>query len=242
MAGHSKWAQIKRKKGVADAKRGAVFSKLASAITIAAKNGTDAEMNFALRIAVDQAKAANMPKDNIDRAIARAGGAGGVTLEEIMFEAYGPGGTAFLIETATDNRNRTIGEVKAALNKFGGKLAEAGAVGYLFKKRGQIVLETSDADAVELAAIDAGAEDVEADDGKVFVYTDPKELEQVRKNLAASQLESNDVGFERQPTAMIKIEDKSLADRILKLSDALDDLDDVTNIHSNVDIPENLLS
>ena len=158
-----------------------------------------------------------------------------------MFEAYGPGGTAFLIEAATDNHNRTIGEIKAVLNRNNGKLAEAGSVGYLFKKRGQIVLETADLDAVELAAIDAGAEDVEAFEGKVYVYTDPKELEHVRKNLAAAGLESNDIGFEWHPTAMISITDKSMADKILKLSDLLDDLDDVTNIHSNVDIAPELV-
>lgn len=241
MSGHSKWASIKRAKGATDAKRSALFSKLAKGISVAARNGADPEMNFQLRLAVDKAKAANMPKDNIDRAIAKASGAGAAAMEEIMFEAYGPGGTAFLIETATDNRNRTVGEVKAVLNRNDGKLAEAGSVGYLFKKRGQIVLETNDVDAAELAAIDAGAEDVEAFEGKVFIYTDPKELELVRKNLVASNLESNDIGFEWHPTAMIHVGDKPLADKILKLSDTLDDLDDVTNIHSNVEIAPELI-
>lgn len=241
MSGHSKWASIKRAKGATDAKRSALFSKLAKGISVAARNGADPEMNFQLRLAVDKAKAANMPKDNIDRAIAKASGAGAAAMEEIMFEAYGPGGTAFLIETATDNRNRTVGEIKAVLNRNDAKLAEAGSVGYLFKKRGQIVLETNDVDAAELAAIDAGAEDVEAFEGKVFIYTDPKELELVRKNLAASNLESNDIGFEWHPTAMIHVGDKPLADKILKLSDTLDDLDDVTNIHSNVEIAPELI-
>ena len=241
MSGHSKWASIKHKKGATDAKRSAIFSKLAKGISVAARHGPDPEMNFQLRLAVDKAKAANMPKDNIERAIAKATGTEGAAMEEIMFEAYGPGGTAFLIEAATDNHNRTIGEIKAVLNRNNGKLAEAGSVGYLFKKRGQIVLETADLDAVELAAIDAGAEDVEAFEGKVYVYTDPKELEHVRKNLAAAGLESNDIGFEWHPTAMISITDKSMADKILKLSDLLDDLDDVTNIHSNVDIAPELV-
>lgn len=241
MAGHSKWAQIKRQKGVADQRRGAVFAKLANAITVAARNGVDPEMNFQLRIAIDKAKAANMPKDNIERAIDRVKGSGGAALEEVVFEAYGPGGTAFLIETATDNRNRTVGEIRAALNKLDGKLAESGSVGYLFKKRGQIILENVNAEEAELAAIDAGAEDVEADGNSVFVYTDPKKLQKVRQNLEAAGLTSNEIGFEFHPISTIIVSDPKVAEKVIKLSEALDDIDDVTSVHSNVDISPELL-
>ncbi len=241
MAGHSKWAQIKRQKGVADVKRGALFAKLASAITIAARGGADPEMNFQLRIAIDKAKAANMPKDNIERAIERASGAGGVTMEEIMFEAYGPGGTAFLIETATDNRNRTVGEIRAVLNRADGKLAETGSVAYLFKKFGQIIFEKLNPDEVELAAIDAGAVEIEHDDGQVFVYTDPKELEAVRKNLENIGFVSHDVGFEWQPTGMVPIADKEIAQKVVRLAEALEDLDDVTRVSGNFQIDPKLL-
>lgn len=238
MSGHSKWSQIKHQKGAADAKRSAAFGKLAAAVTIAARGGADPAMNFQLRIAVDKAKAANMPKDNIDRAIDRATGAGAGGLEEILFEAYGPSGTAFLIETATDNRNRTISEIRAVLNKYDGKLAESGSVGYLFKKRGQIVLETADIEAAELAAIDAGAQDVEADGTTVFIYTDPKELEVVRRNLTG--LETSEVSFEYHPTSTVPVTDEKLAEKIIKLSEALEEIADVTKVSSNFDVPDNL--
>lgn len=235
MAGHSKWAQIKRGKGVADQKRSAVFSKLASGISIAARQGTDPEMNFQLRIAIDKAKAANMPKDNIERAIERAKGAGGSGLEEIIFEAYGPAGTAFIIETATDNRNRTIGDVRAVLNKYGGKLAEAGSVGYLFKKRGLIILSEAN-EAAELAAIEAGAEDFSELDGKLFVYTAPTELENVRQKLQTATFVPSEISFELEPTVTIPISDPDLAKKVIKLSETLDEVDDVTNVASNFEI------
>lgn len=235
MAGHSKWAQIKRQKGAADQKRGAAFSKLAKAITVAARNGTDPEMNFQLRIAVDQAKAANMPKDNIERAIDRAKGAGVEAIEEAVFEAYGPGGTAFLIEAATDNRNRTIGEIRAVLNRHDGKLAESGSVGYLFKKLGQIVVETDQPEAVELSAIDAGASDVEQDGNHVVIFTEPKELEAVRGQLAKAGIESNEIGFVYQPTASLTL-DSETGEKVMKLAELLDELDDVTAVHSNFDV------
>lgn len=241
MSGHSKWHSIKHQKGAADQKRGAVFSKLANAITVAARHGTDPEMNFQLRLAVDRARDANMPKDNIERAIDKVKGGGATAMEEIVFEAYSPGGTAFLIEAATDNRNRTVGDIRAILNKYDAKLAETGAVGYLFKKRGQIVLQNVDAEDAELAAIDAGAEDVEAEDGQVFVYSDPKELEHVRRRLAEAGFASNDVSFESHPNASIPITDEKLAEKIIKLATALEDLDDVTKVSSNFEIPENLV-
>jgi len=242
MAGHSKWAQIKRQKGVADQKRGALFSKLARAITLAAKNGAEPETNFQLRMAIDSAKQANMPKENIDRAIEKVKGAGEDAIEEILYEAYGPGGTAFIIEVATDNRNRAIGEIKAVLNRNNGKLAESGSVSYLFKKVGQIIFSQGNTEEIELAAIDAGAQDVEADDGTVFVYTDPKELEAVRKNLAAAGFESSEVGFEFQPHTTVPITDEKTAERVMKLAELLEDLDDVTKVSSNFDVPAELLN
>lgn len=241
MAGHSKWAQIKRGKGIADQRRSAVFSKLASGIAIAARTGTDPETNFQLRIAIDKAKAANMPKDNIERALERAKGSDAATLEEITFEAYGPGGTAFMIETATDNRNRTIGEIRAVLNKFGGKLAEAGSVGYLFKKRGLIVLPEASEEA-ELVLIDAGAEDFVENDNQLFLYTVPNELESVRQKLITAGFEPTEVSFELEPTTTIPITDEALVKKVINLSEALEELADVTNIASNFDLPETLLS
>lgn len=249
MSGHSKWSSIKHQKGAADAKRGAVFSKLSRAITVAARHGTDPGMNFQLRVAVDQAHTANMPKDNIERAIDKARGSDAAKLEEIIFEAYGPGGTGFLIEAATDNHNRSTGDIRAVLNKNGGKLAESGSVGYLFKRRGQIVFETDRPDELELAAIDAGAQDFETADGpstplgikKVFVYTDPKELEHVRRQLAETGFESHDISFEYHPLATVPITDEKLAEKIIKLAETLEELDDVTAIYSNFDFPENLL-
>lgn len=242
MAGHSKWAQIKRQKGVADQRRGAAFSKLANTITIAAKNGADPEMNFQLRIAIDKAKAANMPKDNIQRAIDKAIGSGGqAALEGVVYEAYGPGGTAYMIETASDNRNRTVGEIRATLNKFDGKLAETGSVAYLFRKRGVIVVETTDIENAELAAIDAGAEDTEAGKDALIVYTDPKELESVRQNLVTAGFSPNDVALEFNPSTTVSVTDPTIAKKVVALSETLDELDDVVTVSSNFDIDENLL-
>lgn len=238
MSGHSKWSTIKHQKGAADQKRGVVFSKLVNAITIAARNGTDPELNFQLRLAIDRARVSNMPKDNIERAIEKAKGGGATAMEEILFEAYGPGGTAFLIETATDNRNRTVGDIRAVINKYGGKLAESGAVGYLFKRRGQICLENVNAERSELAAIDAGADEVEAEEKTVFVYTDPKDLELVRRRLTDAGFLSDQVSFEYHPSATVLITDEKLVEKIIKLANSLDDLDDVTKVSSNYDIPE----
>ncbi len=196
-------------------------------------------MNFTLRIAIDKAKAANMPKDNIQRAIDKATGAGGqAQLEEVVYEAYGPGGTAFMIETASDNRNRTVGEIRAALNKHDGKLAEAGAVGYLFKKRGIIVIETTDTETAELAAIDAGAEDFENNGTHLVIYTDPKQLESVRHALGESGFNSNEVSLEFHPTATVQINDPVIAKKVITLSEILDDIDDVVTVSSNFDFDD----
>ena len=239
MSGHSKWSKIKRQKGATDQKRGVLFSKASKAITIAAKNGTDPSMNFQLRIAVDKAKQANMPKDNIERAINKAEGA--EKMEEITYEAYGPGGTAFLIEATTDNKNRAVTEIKTTLTRNGGKLAQSGSVSYLFKRVGQIVVDTENYDEVELAAIDAGAEDIEEGDKQIFIYTDPKKLEEVRKNLEIDGYNSTDVGLEWHSTSSVGITDKNLAEKIINFSELLEDLDDVTKVSGNFEIPDNLL-
>jgi YebC/PmpR family DNA-binding regulatory protein len=244
MSGHSKWSQIKRQKGVADVKRGATFSKLANAISIAARGGADPNMNFQLRIAIEKARAANMPKDNIQRAIDKvSGSSGGPALEEILFEAYGPNGIAFLIETATDNRNRTSSQVREVLTKAGGKLAETGSVSYLFAKKGLIVLPTNDkAEEIELAAIDAGADDVSTSDDHVFVYTKPQELMTIVQKLADQDYQAEEFNLVWEPTNHIEITDQTTAEKLIKLSENLEDLDDVVKVASNFDISPDILS
>src|SRR5687767_8212872 len=190
MSGHSKWSTIKRKKGAADAKRGQIFTKLAREITVAARQGIpDPDSNVRLRLAVQKARGENMPKENIDRAIERAaGGEGGANYDEIFYEGYGPGGTALMIQAQTDNRNRTVGEVRAVLTRAGGTLGESGSVGWMFDQVGYISLEVGahDPDEIELNAIDAGAVDVQAEDGVVEVYTEPQDLHRVQEALAGS--------------------------------------------------------
>ncbi len=242
MSGHSKWSSIKHQKGAADQKRGAIFSKLANAITIAARGGAEPEMNFQLRLAMDRARAANMPKDNIERSIERAKGGAAGGLEEITFEAYGPGGTAFLVEAATDNRNRTTSEIRHTLGDHGAKLADPGSVAYLFEKKGVMtLLANSKAEEIELAAIDADAEDVETDNERVFIYTEPHDLERVRKTLAENGFLIEEYVLSWEPKTTIPITDLKTAEQVIKLSHELDNLDDVTKISSNFDIPENLL-
>src|ERR671910_1128653 len=190
MSGHSKWSTIKRQKGATDAKRGQLFTKLAREITIAARQGLpDPDSNTRLRLAVDRAKAANMPKDNIERAIQRAAGSGsGDQYEEVFYEGYGPGGGALMIQAQTDNRNRTVGEVRAVLTRAGGTLGENGSVGWMFDQMGvlEIPLSGADADELSLVAIDAGASDVQTEEGVVIVYTDPTELHRTREALISA--------------------------------------------------------
>jgi YebC/PmpR family DNA-binding regulatory protein len=239
MSGHSKWAQIKRQKGAADQKRGATFSKLSNLITLAARNGSDPNMNFQLRMAVDQAKAANMPNDNIKRAIERATGVGANALENILFEAYGSGGIAFLIESATDNRNRATSEIRAILNKYDGKLAQAGSVAYLFRQRGLLTyeVEQSKVEELELSAIEAGADDVCQEQIGVFVYTNPKELDQVRQYLEGVGFKSANLELIWEPISTITV-DKEKADKLITVSQLLEDLDDVTRVFSNFEIDQ----
>ncbi len=240
MSGHSKWSTIKRQKAAKDAARGAVFTKLGNAIAIAARSGTDPETNFSLRMAIDNAKAANMPQANIQRSIDRVKDKSAAQLQEVLYEGYGPGGTAILVECATDNTNRTYPDVKLAFSKHGGNIAEKGAVAFQFERRGMIRVKGS-GDDVLMQALDAGAQDVQEEDGESIVYTDPKELAKVRDNLQAAGLEVTSAELTYVPNNTVAINDAATAGKVMRLMDAFDELDDVTNTHVNFDIPEELL-
>jgi len=241
MSGHSKWSTIKREKGAKDAARGAVFTKLGNAIAIAARGGTDPEMNFALRLAIDRAKAANMPSNNIQRSIDRIKDKNAAQLHEILYEGYGPDGVAILVECATDNINRTYPDVKLAFSKHGGNIAEKGAVAFQFDHKGMIRIKST-GDDVLLQALESGAEDVQEESGESIIYTDAKELAKVRDALVANGLEVTEAELTYVPNNTVKITDASTAGKIMRLMDALDSCDDVTNTHVNFDIPEELLS
>jgi YebC/PmpR family DNA-binding regulatory protein len=241
MSGHSKWSTIKRKKGAKDAARSKVFSKIIREVTVAARlGGGDAEGNPRLRLAMAKARDANMPADNIKRAVQKGTGElEGVHYEEVMYEAYGPGGVAILIETLTDNRNRTVGEVRHVLDRKGGKLAAAGAVSHLFTLKGYIAVEraVADEDTVMGAALDAGAEDVRTDAEGYEILTAPHDLESVAEKLKAAGLRYATAEISRLPATTIRLEGKQ-AHSMLQLMDALEELDDVQKIHANFDIPE----
>ena len=237
MSGHSKWSTIKRQKGAADAKRGAIFTKIGNQIAIAARGGADPDMNPALSVAISKAKAANMPNANIERAIARATDKNAAVLEELTYEGYGPGGVGFIIETATDNRNRTLPEVKTALVKNGGRIADAGSVAFQFTRKGVIIVAAS-GEASLLEILDAGAEDAIEEDGEITVYIEAKDLMKVRQNLLDSGLEVKEAELQYVPNNEIQISDEETSAKILKIMDALDDLDDVVNVHTNADLTE----
>ncbi len=246
MSGHSKWSQIKRQKGVNDVKRGAVFTKVAREIAIAARaGGGDPDGNFRLRLAIEKARSVNMPADNIKRAIERAAGAGeSDQFEEIVYEGYGPGGVAILVEAATDNRNRTAAEVRSRFAKSGGQLAASGAVAWQFEARGLITVARSsgiDADAVVLAAIDAGAADVDTEADPLEIYTDPGDLEAVRR-----ALDGAGIPVDQAESAMIARQtvelDASKARQALRLVEELEDLEDVQRVTANFDIPEEVFA
>ncbi len=242
MSGHSKWSTIKRQKGAKDAARGAVFTKLGNAIAVAARNSADPEMNFSLRLAIDRAKAANMPMANIQRSIDRGSGKlGGDQIQEVMYEGYGPGGAAILVECATDNINRTFPMVKLAFTKHGGSIAEKGAVAFQFERKGMIRVPGSGDDLV-LAALDAGAEDVQEEGEESIIYTDPKELAKVRDSSQKAGLKIEDAELTFVPNNTVEINDAATAGKIMRLMDALEDIDDVTATHVNFDIPEELLA
>lgn len=243
MSGHSKWSTIKREKGAKDAARGAVFTKLGNMIAIAARSGTDPETNFALRLAIDKAKTANMPHANIQRAIDRIKDKSAAQLQEILYEGYGPGGVAILAEVATDNINRTYPEVRLAFSKHGGNIAEKGAVAFQFDRRGAVRVHAEGNDDFMLAALEAGASDVQADDeGYSTVYTAPTDLAKVRDELKARGYDITEAELTYVPNNTIEITDRETAGKIMRLMDALELCDDVQNTHVNFDIDESLLA
>jgi YebC/PmpR family DNA-binding regulatory protein len=235
MSGHSKWSTIKREKGAKDAKRGAVFTQIGNLIAIAARHGIDPTMNSALSMAIDKAKRANMPAANIQRAIDRVADKNAAQLEEAAYEAMGPGGVGIIIETATDNRNRTFPEVKNALTKNGGRIADAGSVMFQFTRKGVINVAATGEDAL-LAVLDAGAEDAVEEDGEMIVYTDQKDLAKVRNAIVEAGLEITGAELQYVPNSAVEVGDAETATKVMKIMDALDDLDDVVNVHTNADI------
>ena len=245
MSGHSKWSQIKRQKGANDAKRGAVFTKIGREISIAAREGGgDPDANYRLRLAVEKARAVNMPADNIKRAIEKAaGGSAAEQYEEIVYEGYGPGGVAILVEAATDNRNRTAADVRAMFAKNGGSLAGAGAVAWQFEPRGVVAVSRNgnDADDIALTAIDAGAEDVYTESDPIEVITDPGQLEELRKALEGAGVAVESAEVTMQPKTPIEV-DENVARQNLRLIEALEDLDDVQRVSANFDLPAEVLA
>lgn len=244
MAGHSKWANIKHKKAANDKKRGKLWSKLIREVTVAAKEGGgDIDANPRLRLAVDKAQGANMPKDTIDRAIKRgAGGLDADNFEEIRYEGYGPGGTAIMVDCMTDNRNRTASEVRHAFTKHGGNLGTDGSVAYLFEKKGIISYAPGgDEDAIMEAALDAGADDVVTnDDGSIDVFTTPEDFSNVKQAMQDAGLKADhaEVSFEASTKAEM---DQEGAEKLMRLVDALEDLDDVQEVYSNAEISEEIM-
>ena len=244
MSGHSKWASIKHKKAVVDSRRGQQFTKLARAITVAAREGGgDPESNAALGNAVQKARDASMPKDNIERAIAKGAGAGADAdaIEMVVYEAYGPGGVALLIEALTDNRNRTGADVRHALTKHGGTLGEPGSVAYLFEKRGVIVVDAGRYDEEDLVvAIDAGAEDISVDEDLYEIVTEPGDLAAVRSALERAGIELQSAELVQRPTVRVPL-DEQQAGRLVGLIEALEASDDVSAVHANFDVAADVL-
>jgi YebC/PmpR family DNA-binding regulatory protein len=245
MSGHSKWSTIKRAKGATDAKRGQLFTKLAREITVAARSGVpDPEANGRLRLAVQRARAENMPRDNIERAIERAKAAGvGDNFDEVTYEAFMPGGIALVIQAMTDNRNRTVGEVRSTITRGGGNLGADGAVAWMFDNVGQIAVKPGSlsADEVSLIAIDAGANDVEADDEGAVVYTEPQDLHMVQEALSASGLEVESADLVMKAKDLIT-PDADHAVKLIRLIEKLEDLDDVQNVFSNLELTDEVFA
>ena len=242
MSGHSKWSTIKRQKGAKDAARGAVFTKLGNAIAVAARGGDDPTTNFNLRLAIDKAKAANMPLANIQRSIDRGSGKlGGAQIQEVMYEGYGPGGVAILVECATDNINRTYPEVRLAFSKHGGNIAEKGAVAFQFDRKGMIRV-AGVGDDLLMQALEAGAEDMQEEGTESIVYTDPKELAKVRTNLQSAGIEILDAELTFVPQNTMEVTDAATAGKIMRLMDALEDVDDVSATHVNWTYPKLMAS
>lgn len=246
MSGHSKWAQIKRQKGVADIKRGQAFTKIANGITIAARQGggSDPEQNFRLRLIIEKAREINMPKENIERAIRRAHGKlEGAGLEEATYEGFGPGGVSVIVEAATDNKQRTTSEIKNMFEKNGVSLGTPGAVAYQFQQKGLITVKKNNKsiDDIFLLAADAGAEDIEEAGEDVLLYTTSGDLTKVKDALLNNGLKVENFELTRKPTITIPIEDKNTAQKILTFIERLENLDDVQKVYSNFDIPDNII-
>ncbi len=244
MSGHSKWSTIKRKKAANDAKRGKMFTRLAREITIAAREGGDPETNFALRLAVDRARQANMPKDNIERAVKRGTGElkDDVTIEEILYEAYAPNGVALLLEVATDNRNRSLSEIKHALSRGGGNMAEPGAVSWQFEQKGYITIEAEGADYEEifLVAADAGADDVIDGADLIEVFTPREGLQAVQETLKEAGVEVEEARLEWVPKNDVDLASDD-AMKVMGLIEQLEDLDDMQTVYSNLQVTDELM-
>lgn len=249
MSGHSKWAQIKRKKAVTDAKRGAIFSKIAKEIMVASRlGGPDPDHNFRLRFVIEKAKANLVPQNNIERAIQKGAGIGqeGTSIEDITYEGYGPGGAAILVLCTTDNKKRTVSDLRSYFTKYGGKLAEAGAVSWMFTKRGEIKILSklfkSQDEAYELA-IEAGAEDIDfsVQDFAVII-TKPEELEKVQKNISAKNIKLAETQITYRAKDYVEISDPEIAKNLVKLLETIEEHDDVQEVYSNFDIKEEILS
>ena len=244
MSGHSKWASIKHKKAIVDSRRGAAFSKLSRAITVAARDGgPDPDANATLENAIRKAKEASMPKDNIERAIAKGAGGGAEAdgIESVLYEGYGPGGVALLVEALTDNRNRTGADVRHIFSKNGGSLGEPGSVAYLFDKKGEILVDGSRYSEDDLlAAIEAGAEDISADEDVFEVITEPSDFTRVRHALEAAgvEMESAEMGY--RPSSVVPVEEAQ-AGKLMRLIEALEDNDDVSAVHANYDVAADVL-
>ncbi len=241
MSGHSKWSTIKREKGAKDAARGAVFTKLGNAIAVAARKGADPDTNFELRLTIDRAKAANMPSANIQRSVDRAKDKDAAQLTEVLYEGYGPGGVAVLVECASDNLNRTYPEVKLAFSKHGGSIAEKGSVAFQFDHKGMIRVKATGDDLL-MQALEAGAEDVQEEGDESIVYTEAKELAKVRDALNAAGVEITEAELTYVPNNTVEVKDAATAGKIMRMMDALEASDDVANTHVNFEIPEELLN
>jgi YebC/PmpR family DNA-binding regulatory protein len=245
MSGHSKWSTIKRKKGAVDAKRGKIFGRLAKEITVAARlGGGDPGGNPRLRAAIAAARAENMPNDNITRAIKRGSGeGGGAALEELTLEGYGPAGVALMVESLTDNKNRTVSDVRYLITKYGGNLGEPGCVAWMFDKKGVIVFDREDLDEDQLleAALECGAEDLQGDDTQFEVLTDPTNFMEVKEALEARGLKPVLAELQLRPKTTVRIEEEKSAQQVLKLVESLEEHDDVNDVFANFDIPDQLL-
>lgn len=246
MSGHSKWANIKHKKARADSQKGQVFTKIGRELVVAAKaGGADPANNFRLKLVVDKAKAANMPNDNIQRAIQKgAGGSEGDSYEELRYEGYGPGGVAVMVNILTDNRNRTAGEMRHIFSKYGGNLGETGCVNWMFKEKGQLSVPREDLklgeDDFMIMALDAGAEDIDTDEESFQVYTAPEDIEGVRQALLDHSLPIDEAAINLIPESSVEIDDADQAAKLIRLIDALEENDDVQGVYTNFELAESI--